>query len=204
MADLEPWDKIIRLAGERAAASTPRDPGNRRVLRLLESPERRYLPDMERRIDLIEPNLRACLRELVGGRAPWPLFLYGVPGSGKTCAVLALCDWCAGSSIYRTADQQADMIAEEWREERTDAFRGVDSAALVVLDELGLRVKDTDLGYRAVKEVCDRRTVGKQCGTVYVSNVRPEEISAVYDDRIASRILSGTQFETAAVDRRFS
>jgi len=55
---------------------------------------RRYLPTLERRIDLIAPDLRRTVRQLLTGEVPWPLFLYGAPGVGKTRAVLELagCD----------------------------------------------------------------------------------------------------------------
>ena len=44
----------------------------------------------------IEPGLRRILRELLEGDRPWPLFLQGTQGSGKTCAVLCMIDWAGG------------------------------------------------------------------------------------------------------------
>lgn len=145
-------------------------------------------------------------RGLVVGSDPWPLFLYGPPGTGKTCAVLALTDWVDGA-VYETASNlgyrhQAQITgrgpAVPW-----DRWKGDDRAAgacrLFVLDELGTRKLVTDTHYEVVHKLLDMR---EGHPTIVVSNLTADELSAVYDARIADRLLMGTQFELAGETRR--
>jgi len=57
----------------------------------------------------IAAELRMVLGNLVNGRAPWPLYLHGQPGRGKTCAGLALCDW-ADWAMYCTVRKLCNQI----------------------------------------------------------------------------------------------
>ena len=70
---------------------------------------------------------------------------------------------------------------------------------LVVVDELGCRRQVSDWEYSVVKRVADLR---EQKATVWISNHPPERIRALFDDRIASRLLCGTWFALEGHDRR--
>lgn len=155
------------------------------------------------------------LRELVAGRAPWPLFLHGPPGTGKTCAALALADhlreWecryvTAADLTARVMATFGTRDAYDWTPfgrfrdagVNPDAPSGKTGALLVVLDELGTReVKDTH--YECVQRVIDLR---EGLPLILVSNHDADRIARVYDERIASRCQAGTVVELAGRDRR--
>jgi hypothetical protein len=73
---------------------------------------------------------------------------------------------------------------------------------LAILDELGTRQKTTDLHYQALKTFCDDREFSYFRVAIYISNLEPQAIASVYDDRIASRVLCGTWFRLDSQDRR--
>ena len=173
----------------------------------------RTVPLPARTIELIDPSLRTIIRSLVSGVLPWPLFLHGPVGTGKTCAALCLLDRAKG--IYQTVGQLCDQVnlARSGRlESPTIEGRGglvfperlwviVSRAPLMVLDELGLRSSVSDAHYEAVKECVDHR-LGKPF--VVISNLPLAEITRIYDDRIFSRLASGTVFELGGPDRRLT
>lgn len=134
----------------------------------------------------------------MSGRAAWPLFLHGPAGTGKTCAALCVCDRVEYAQFW-TPEELADGIV---RGGMDDAWRRLRECDLAVLDELGARERVGDLHYQAVKRFADCREENGRRVAVYVSNVRPERISDLYDDRVASRLLCGTWFELAGKDRR--
>jgi hypothetical protein len=78
----------------------------------------------------------------------------------------------------------------------------IEAERLVVLDEIGARQKVTDLHYSAVKEFADVRELDHSGVAIYISNLEPAQLAAVYDDRIASRLLCGTWFKLDGKDRR--
>jgi len=72
--------------------------------------------------------------------------------------------------------------------------------ALVVVDEVGTRLWDSDREYTAIKRMADLR---EHRPAVWISNLEPEAIAKTYDPRIYSRICCGTVVETTEADRRF-
>jgi hypothetical protein len=83
----------------------------------------------------------------------------------------------------------------------SDFWAMVGKQPLVVLDELGCREKVTDFQYETVKAVLDARD-GRPL--VVASNLGPEGLAVVYDDRIASRLMAGSVLELQGEDRRLS
>jgi hypothetical protein len=55
-----------------------------------------------------------------------------------------------------------------------------------------------------VKNFADARAINARGVAVYVSNVAPNELASMYDDRICSRLLCGTWFELKGPDRRLA
>lgn len=150
-----------------------------------------HIPRIESRIN---PALRDLLVRLASGAADWPLFLYGATGRGKTCAALWLLD-SVPMSLYRTVDGCIrDLLRRD--EEVWASNRGY---ILAVVDELGLRSMENDLEYAAIKRMADCR---EHRPTIWISNHAPERISSIYDDRIYSRICSGTWFHLEGADQR--
>lgn len=174
----------------------------------------RHLPKLPRAAHLVDPALRAAIRELVSGSRPWPLFVHGPAGAGKTSAALALCDHVPGLAVYWTASGWADALIQAGKgnlSERPaeggcsynvtpDRLRDrVSRAALVVLDELATRDRVSDWHYEAVKDLIDRR-MGKPL--MVCSNLSLESVDGIYDDRIADRLAGGTVVALTGASRR--
>ncbi len=167
---------------------------------------------IHRDIDLIDPALRSKIREVCLGRSGWPITIIGPAGTGKTCAALCMLDRIArvmnggpegGRRYITTADlilainvhRRSDTPAKErtfWKEWKR--------CKLVVLDEIGAREKVTDAHYEILKMAIDYR---QDQPAVYLSNLPISTLAEIYDDRIASRLQSGTVIDlTNWRDRR--
>ncbi len=165
------------------------------------------MPEKSRRIDLIPAELRSALRGLVKGELPWPLFLFGPPGTGKTCAGLSLLDY-SGGMYWTPATLSEDLIlaskgmlhyASGRPIQQKALWKEIDERPLVVLDELATRAKVSDWMYDSIKRLIDGRE-GKPF--VAISNMDLDQIAQLYDDRIASRLSAGTVFRAAGEDQR--
>ncbi|KKM99278.1 hypothetical protein LCGC14_1149530 [marine sediment metagenome] len=153
---------------------------------------------MERYIDLIDEHLRATFREMVTGQADWPLYIHGPVGAGKTRAALCLADLTI-SQVW-TLDEVCGAIMQR---RASDVFDLVESQPFVVLDEIGLRTGSaTDLPLTALHRFLECREANNHSVGVYIGNVPPSDVANVFDDRIASRLLAGTQFELKGKDQR--
>lgn len=162
---------------------------------------RRLLPHVERSLHDVDPALLRVFIGLADGRLAWPLLLWGPPGRGKTCAALALCD-VAETAAFWTAEDLATFVLRREAAEVDGEYRHLGGKALTVLDELGTRERVGDLAYSTVKRFADVREQQAGRVAIYVSNVPPHELSSLYDDRLASRLLCGTVFELTGADRR--
>ncbi len=127
------------------------------------------------------------------------MFLYGPVGTGKTCAALAFLDQAAGGGLYATVNDLVDWMLHHY--ESQSRWDWMESAGLMVIDELGTRTREVDVEYQAIKGAADAR---EHSPTIWVSNLRSEGIAGLYDERIYSRICCGTWYELKGNDRRFS
>ena len=159
----------------------------------------RALPNLDRAEELIDRQLYNLLRGLLGGLKPWPLYLHGDVGTGKTRAVLCLCDIVQLSRYWTVSGLMDSMIAKD------PPWEWPISPALPVLDELGLHDTNADrrgeFEFDAIKRWLDWR---EDRPAVYVSNHPLEEMTELYDRRIKSRLGVGTVFELKGPDRRKS
>lgn len=151
--------------------------------------------EIPRRLDLVAPQLRSVFRRLVSGEAPWPLYLWGAVGTGKTLAALCLCDHVHESHYSRVRQLADDRMAQG---NRIDMAK---TCVLAVLDEIGTTQKTGDLLYGVVEDFADYRARHRHVA-VYVSNLDVPRIAELFDDRIASRLTCGTVFELTGPDRR--
>jgi len=166
---------------------------NRRRLRLTERECRpkEHIPRVSTKVD---PTLWRLLLELANGEQRWPLYMYGATGTGKTCAALCLVDRVV-DSIYTPADRLAEWTLHN----DAYAWQHAGAVGLVVIDELGLRSRNSDLEYISVKRMADVR---EHRAAIWISNHKPDDIRQIYDDRIYSRICSGVWYELTGDDRR--
>jgi len=103
MADpktVEVWEKILRECEPQGDTPPPQSglfvPLNLEIPSISIGQRARRL--RERNPALIEQTLQEVIKRLVAGTAPWPLFLYGKAGCGKTCASWALLDYVSLNS----------------------------------------------------------------------------------------------------------
>ena len=150
---------------------------------------------MDRSLGRVRKELVGRFRAVVEGDARWPMFLYGAAGVGKTRGCLALCDHVPNSCFCVLEEVTKSVLA------RSDGWlwRLLPDYNLVVVDELATRSKASDLEYTTLKHLVDAR---EDLPAIYISNVSPDDISRVYDDRIASRVLCGTVVCLEDNDRR--
>lgn len=157
----------------------------------------RPIRSVERSMMQVSPHLVETFRNLVCGKAKWPLYLFGAAGSGKTMAAMSLCDFVKGS-YYTTVE----ILMDDVMSGDGDCWPEIRNAGLAVLDELGCRIKTTDLEYSSVKRFCDAREMYARRVAIYVSNVEPDVIASQYDARIADRVLCGTVVKLNDKSRR--
>lgn len=146
------------------------------------------LPKRPRSMAQVDEALRKLFRDLVDGVKKWPLYLHGPVGTGKTSAALALCDFTR-SGFWTCEELSSAIVSNE-----TEPWDEIKSVELAVLDDIGLRARIGDLNYITVYNFAEAR-VDRNNIAIYVTNVTPDQIFEVYDERIASRLLCGTQFE---------
>lgn len=205
-------DLFTRLAASaRNPESTPPTPdisSRIRVLKthptpmLTEDGRLRYSPSKTQSLAQTDRALIEAFRTVVTGNSPWPLFVTGKPGRGKTCGALVLLDHTS-SGIYLTCNELVGRRMASFRPGAPDmpweALLSVKQRALVVLDEIGTRQTVNDTHYECVQQVLDMR---EGYPLILISNLTLEEIEQRYDDRIASRCGAGTVVELKGRDRR--
>lgn len=169
----------------------------RKALRLKQAPNIRILQGVPRRMSEVDETLVRVFRDLVSGALPWPLFLYGGVGTGKTFAALSLADFVL-SAAYRTVEQMCDEVMTG------ASLEFLKDKDLLVLDELGERTETGSLRYTTVKRVLDSREMYACRVAVYISNLPPSKLAepGIYDDRVVSRLTAGTVFKLDGSDRR--
>lgn len=185
-----------------AVAAAVTVPATDRRCKLLCKPDPhwRFRPLTQRSMDLVKPELRRLLWNLVTGKSQWPLYLHGGAGRGKTFAMLALLDSLSFARFWTVDDlmDRAPMGSAPWQV--TWGLSG--GPHLAVLDELGLprsSDKAANYDYDVVKQFCDWR---EHRPAIYIGNHPPGNLAGLYDDRIQSRLTCGTVFELVDVDRR--
>lgn len=174
----------------------------------------RIRPAVIRERDEVPGNLWAAIVRCAAGELPWPLLVYGGVGTGKTCAGLVLCDYLAGSAIYRDfvtlcAEHQSCKMGAHWwygthGETRVSPeyyWQNWNEMQLAILDEIGAREVASDHVYETLKRALDERD---RKPLMLISNLSPQRIAEVFDDRIASRCVAGTVINLAGDDRRLT
>jgi len=171
---------------------------------------KRYLLRKSREARYVSPEAGKIINEVCTGQADWPIFLSGGAGVGKTCIGLIMADHYGG--VYLSLpDYLADTIRVMKKEKQWSSGHAMTEAELwkpwlnadvAVLDEIGCRGQASPHHYEVLKRLIDTR---EGMPTMYISNLTLSELadpSQTYDDRIASRLSSGTRIVLTAEDRR--
>lgn len=211
------FDQIV--ASSLTRIGTARNRSSFAALKLQPRPYPTFLRNKPREIGAVDESLKQVLRQLVSGKLKWPFFLHGLPGGGKTCAAIALLDHLhPAQQQYVTAAEITSMVMAtfgkrdefDWRkfgpyrddgQHPTGNPENPRGAALVVLDELGVRESIKDTHYDCVQRILDDR----ECQPlILVSNLDIAGIGRIYDARIASRCEAGTVVNLVGKDRRIA
>lgn len=169
-------------------------------------PEKRQFPRQSRRLSAMGHDIRGVLDDLIFGRAKWPLFLWSsVPGTGKTCAGLVVCDLWPMSRAWRFEDFAADLVdvkmGRHWCSTISTWWDFVQKRMFVLIDDVGAGPKEAkDTQYEALKGVLDRR-IGLPL--MLTSNLSHEALEKVFDARVVDRIAAGTVIEVKGESRRW-
>jgi hypothetical protein len=168
--------------------------------------------------------------ELVDGKRPWPPYLHGPVGSGKTSAALWLLDrygpppcscrvdsiihdWYSGfiRARHMTALIQADegrfgayRDGESWRVTEASLERTFQKAPLIVLDDLAVGERPSDWHIDRLLEILDWRCGHHAKPLIVTGNLPPSELLKTEwgRGRLADRLLRGTRFKMAGASKR--
>jgi predicted ATPase len=166
----------------------------------------------------------------VTGKSPWPLYLWGSVGTGKTSAALwmldtfgsppctcrvadVIRDWYGGfvrardmTTLIR-ADEgkfQAYRHGESWQVTKASLERYLQSAALVVLDDFAVGERPSDYQVERIMDLLDWRAAAVSKPLIVTSNLSPSELRSrtFGGERVADRMLRGSRWQMAGPSRR--
>jgi nucleoside-triphosphatase THEP1 len=179
---------------------------------VLKRPLRRVRVSKDRDPRLLRSEVASGIERCVGMESPWPLFLTGPAGCGKSCAALCLADRVDGNVLMNDFDQLCETLRKakfgelvsygthaETIIQPADFWRTWRKAELCIVDEIGTRERASDHAYETLKHAIDKRD---GLPLVLISNLALPQIERIFDDRIASRIGGGTVLQFAGEDRR--
>lgn len=189
-----------------------------RLIRLapLVRPLYEWMPDLERDPEKVPKELSDAFRACRTAKAPWPLMVHGSVGSGKSRFAMLCHDWYGGAffdfaalvgeygSLRRgtlTADG-SNMILEggDWTVREAYWVEALKRPRIFILDDIGRR-SDSDAA--TARELLSRLLDARENQpSLLISNLNPQQIERLYDDRIASRMCAGTVVKVEGQDRR--
>lgn len=176
----------------------------------------RLRPELPREVVMVPLDLSDAFTRCRMGEAPWPLYVYGDVGTGKTRFALLVNDWYGGRffdfadlwaeyvvllkgdlaaepSVVVSAGGDAIVSQHLW-------FQLLKASRLLILDDVGRR-KDTE-GGTARELLCRLLDVREGLPTICIGNLTPKEIETNYDARTASRMCGRSWVCVRGKDRR--
>jgi DNA replication protein DnaC len=144
---------------------------------------------LEAKIDDIESCIRKLIETLPFEKG---LFLWGLPGRGKSHILYAL--------AKKQLESDIDVVYWSWEKllielrdapknkSRKQIIEELTKSDLLILDDIGGPEKTTTYEMTTLFVIFDGRIVNNR-PTYFASNRRPEEFAGLYDGRIYSRIL---------------
>ncbi|MBQ3115059.1 MAG: ATP-binding protein [Clostridia bacterium] len=129
--------------------------------------------------------------------APDNLYLYGATGLGKTFTAdcIAHCYIEKQKSVFYMSAPKLFSALEDYKfakgdiEQAGKTVSSVENCELLIIDDLGTEFH-TPFVDSCLFEIINSRMIAQK-KTIISSNLSPKELSKVYSDRIASRILGG-------------
>lgn len=185
-----------------------------RTLAVSETPvrDKENAPGKVRALEQVPPALWRLLLELCDGQHKWPLYLYGPPGAGKSCAALCLVDRVPGAKFFHmpALDEQVRDI-KAGTAEYYDVGRGgkwtmknwwayIGRLPLLVLDDVGLPEVSSDTQAETLFMALEARE-GRPL--ICTSNINEKDVQTAYNERVRSRMCSGEVYNLMGRDRRF-
>ncbi len=154
-----------------------------------------WYEDMEHYRTILEKALNFA--EKISSRQPaGNLLLYGAVGTGKThlCSAIANYALQAGVSVvYMKVGRLLDLLREhKFKLDKNDLYtgQGLESlyrVELLIMDDLGAE-NLTDFAREQLLLLLDER-INHNLSWVISSNLSPNDIGAIYEDRISDRIM---------------
>jgi len=150
----------------------------------------------------VAPSLRKAINEAVAA-SRWPIYLFGPAGVGKTCAAACVWrSWPRWPLWYETSEIINRIVRCRTSDDSDDSERGLTNkirdTPLIVLNDFGIRAP-TEAAFEILIRIIDLR-LGKPL--IVTSNLEPEQLAKVFDDRVASRLLRGSVVHCVGDDRR--
>jgi DNA replication protein DnaC len=137
------------------------------------------------------------------------IYLWGPVGSGKTYAMAAMARHlvCAGLACRRVtfSDLLLEVRASWQRKGGPDEWEVIDDfrrAGRLIIEDIATASQERGLCLRVMLEILDWRCE-HELPTYFTSNRPPEDLAAVFDERISSRIIGSCDvIHLAGRDRR--
>lgn len=144
----------------------------------------------------------------------WPIYIWGLPGRGKSGAAKVVYEDMVGSRVWwRAADLCTDIAAIRmggsltrsrgdlvWQETERSIWNKLDAARFAVIDDLGTR-DPSGASYDVLLSATDYRA---RKPTIWTGNLSPVDLAKLYDARLVSRICCGVVIEIRGPDRRLA
>lgn len=176
-----------------------------------QAPAKPIMPEVFRDPHRVPPRIAEAFRGCRKGELPWPLLLSGTVGLGKTRACLCFHDRFGGryDELATYADEFACVRRGEFRDLRwihepkvfeRDWIKMMRAHRLLIVDDIGRRARESDHVLDTLIRLLNCCEGGHPL--VLATNLSPDEIAVNYDDRIASRMASGTVVNIESVDQR--
>lgn len=188
-----------------------------KAIRAFGKPYTDWKPSPLRDHRLVPDVLADAFRDCRFGASPWPLFVFGGAGVGKSRFGMLVRDWYGGC-YCDFADLLAEYVlirrgllvaddAHFWPESGTYNInegrwiQGLRTPRMFILDDIG-RKSDTEAG-TAVDLLTRFLDVRDGHPTVVISNHDIPKLAEVYeDDRVISRLSAGSACEVVGPDMR--